>query len=307
MDKPGKNGQHPVEDVFEVDLEELRQRAANLGIDVYDNQRQEKIRRVREIASRASQSNRAIQTAGDFLAFKQKMSARTGKIVLRLNLFTGYLLPPVGVVGLWIVEIQRVYSGVKNWDAPALFLLLMSAVIVSVYISLLTIRARMQQDDSDYQGSLGLVWRRIVYWMGIGKRWTPVAKTQMNKLDDAIRWQGRLIILLGTVGALRGELAIYDVWWAEAIRQIITESHLVPFFELAGGVITTWALLAALHFVIQLTYTQFEEILPEAERADFFGTSAAAYSAPEADLAEAMYWQRAIQQKERERQSPSNS
>jgi hypothetical protein len=290
-----------------LDLDVLRKRATDLGIDVFDGQRLNKVQRLRETATLNSRSNQAIETAGNFLAFKQTMAARTGKIVLRLNLFTGYLLPPVGVVGLWIVEIQRVYSGVKNWDAPSLFLLLMSVVIVSVYISLLSIRARLADQNSEYHGSLGLVWRRLVYWVGIGKRWQPVPKTQINKLDEAIRWQGRLIILLGTVGALRGELAVYDVWWAEAIQQIVTESHLVPFFELAGGVITTWALLAALHFVIQLTYTQFEQILPEVERADFFGISAAAFTSPEADLAEALYWQSAIQQKERERHLGMNS
>lgn len=276
----------------EFDLDRLRQQAIEAGVDTSQmgHQRQIADRRARamELARQANtsrlrhwheQMRGAVATVADFL-------------VLAVTLFAKYLMPPVGIVGLWWVEIERTQTGIALFDAPRAGT--MSCVLLSVYLSMLVVRSNLAAQAGEtetYRWSLRAAANSLLYLAGFQRL---RQKTRLQAIDSVIRGLVVLVVMLGTSGTLAEELVVYQGAWYDALYNIATQSDLITMLTLVSGALVSYLLLVALEYVVQMTYAQYAQIMPEdATGADFF----AAYSDAQqsADRAEALYLMAQIQ------------
>lgn len=220
-------------------------------------------------------------------------------MVLLLVTFAGYLLPAVAVLGLWFVEIDRVIAGVSSWQIAPLARFIFAVVVVSAYIGLLFRRAMLKDinPEPEYKPSLRLFWQKLNYQLGRGADWQPQTKSQVTGINRVILLTALVIIWLGTLGALNNQLAIYDQWWLAAVVSIFSDTALMPFAEMIGGAAASAVLLVVLHYFVDLAYQQYGDIMPDSERADFFGLGSVEYQSTESDLAEIAYIKEVIARK----------
>jgi hypothetical protein len=212
--------------------------------------------------------------------------------VLAVTLFAKYLMPPVGIVGLWWVEIERTQTGIALFDAPRAGT--MSCVLLSVYLSMLVVRSNLAAQAGEtetYRWSLRAAANSLLYLAGFQRL---RQKTRLQAIDSVIRGLVVLVVMLGTSGTLAEELVVYQGAWYDALYNIATQSDLITMLTLVSGALVSYLLLVALEYVVQMTYAQYAQIMPEdATGADFF----AAYSDAQqsADRAEALYLMAQIQ------------
>lgn len=280
-----------VREADEEDLQTLRSIAAQEGIDLSLPSHQRAIRRRRQEVIMLEQDNRPNKPSKWFETFRNTVVSLIGAVAMLQMLFSGYILLPVILLGLWIVEISRVHVGIQLWD-EGWRTTLAAVVIVSMYVSLLVIRAGMLRANQNkaYRWSLGLVLCDIKYRLSIGRNWKPEEKEATARINFVISMVGGLIVILGTTGVMQNEISFIDAVWYRGLEQIITDSKLLTFLTLLGGGATTAVLLVALHFVTTATYNEYLKVMPESEAQDFFGSSYTGYSV-EADRQEALYLQ----------------
>lgn len=278
----------------EFDLDRLRQQAVEAGVDLSAMGHQGKIAERRQRAALLAHKQRQSRAAQWHETMQRWVATIADFMVLAVTLFAKYLMPPVGIVGLWYVEIQRTETGVRLFDAPRASW--MSVVLMSVYLSMLVVRADMAAragETTSYRWSLRALANGLWYWFGLRRL---QQRSQLEVIDGVIRGLVALIVVLGTAGTLAQELAAFDGAWYRALWNIGAKSDLLTMLTLVSGAMVSYLLLVALHYVVQMTYAQFAQIMPEdAMSADFFAAYSDAQRA--ADEAEALYIMTAIQKR----------
>lgn len=264
-----------------MELEGLKEQARALGIDLGQERHQA------EIASRAARARAGVvtqvdqaggRTAGLYAAVESAITAIGDTLVLVLMLLLSNVALPVGIVGLAFVEIARVGDGIALFDphnAP-----LMAIVAVSVYMLLLVIKSHLQMIESGNldkeRFSLRIAGRRLLYVLGIGRAWTASRIPAIERLESAIGAVGWVIIILGTLGSMRGMLAGAPGAWHVALLAIATDSTLTEFVSYIGGFVFTAALLAATHWAVGYAYERYSRLRPETSISTIAADSAAA-------------------------------
>jgi hypothetical protein len=275
-------------DVLDLsDLDTLRRTAVDLGIDLSQPKHQNAIAGRRAKARDLAQVTAPNQPPRWFYALRSLITSTGNALTLAVMLVLSYIAPPVAILGLAYAEIQRVSLGVALFDAPRADL--MAIVAVSSYLVLLVVQAQTTRQNPDQARpvwSLRLWLRQFGYVLGIGRYWTAQQRTRAQLLTTAISRLAGLIILLGTGGSLADELATAPGAWYAAIWHILSDSSLMTFLALAGGMTLTAGLLAAMHFTVELTHQKWTNLLPEGHT-DFLADSHD-FSAVE-DQAEALY------------------
>jgi len=281
------------QDIADLDLDALRTEAIRAGYDLSKPQFQQQI-----AARRAKALELAERTAPNrppewFYKLRSGIQSFGNALLLGLMLILSYALLPVAIVGLFYAEIQRVSLGVALFDAPRADL--MAVVAVSTYLILLVVRAGMVRQNPAQQRpiwSLRLWLGQIAYLLGLSRRWQPQQRTEIQLLDIAISRLGWLIILLGTAGSLKDELSGAPGAWYAAVWHILTESSLMVFLALVGGITLTAGLLAGLHYTVGLADQKWQRIIPDGGN-DFLAVGGRDGSGA-ADLAEIQFLQSLI-------------
>lgn len=293
----GKNGQieghaFDVATLEEFDLDRLRQQAVAAGVDISQIGHQRQITERRQRATELAHTRRESRAAQWHETARQWAAALGDALVLFVTLFAKYLMPPIGIAGLWWVEIARTKTGIALFDPGRAGL--MSTVLLSVYLSLLIVRADTAAklgETSRYRWSLRSVFNSAAYLAGLRRL---EQRTQLQSIDNVIRALVVLIVLLGTAGTMAEEMALWDGAWYHALADMATGADLLTMMTLISGALVSYLLLLALHYVVQMTYSQYAQIMPEdALSADFFDAHSDAQQA--ANRAEALYLMAAIQ------------
>ena len=289
-EKAKSNGHsHLIADSYgeDLSLDDLRERAVDLGINLHTPSM---IRRIEDTRLRAQQqaaeSNRT-SAERFYLRVRKWSQIIANSLILLVTITISYLLLPLSVFGLGVAEYSRVSAGIAQFDSARAHL--MSMVAVSTYALLLFIKAQettRANTRNEFAWSFRLVAQRVQYLFGMGQ-WQPKQKTTLDMLKATIKFLTGMILLLGTVGALQSEIAVYDqVTWGTAVKQMLLDSDLPTFLNLAGGLLLTMALLSAQHFVTMLTYERYTALVPEGTQDFLLGHGG--YS-EEQDRAEALY------------------
>ncbi len=186
-------------------------------------------------------------------------------LTLVLMLFLANVMLPVGIMGLAIVEIQRVQAGIALFDPSHAGL--MAIVALSFYMVLLVVQAHMMLHSASGLEkpiwSLKLWLRSLHYKIGIGQHWRVHTTTPLDRLEGAIAAVGWVIILLGTVGSMATKLGAIEGTWYDALWGMLTQSNLTDFLTYIGGFIFTAALLAATHWGIGYAYERYAKLRPD--------------------------------------------
>ncbi len=281
-------------------LSELRQQVMELGIDLSSKQQQTAISSRRAGAREAALAGATTaQPSSDQLmhAIERAIIGTGNTLTLLLMLLLSNIALPVGIVGLAVVEMQRVGDGISLFDANHAGL--MAVVAVSFYMVLLVVKAHMQINATGTLEksvwSLRLFRRSVSYRLGTGAQWSEQKTTGLERIEATIKSVAWVIIILGTVGSMKVKLASVGGAWYQALIMMATESTLTDFLTYLGGFIFTAALLAATHWGVGYAYERYARLRPDV-RAD-------ADTSAHEDAAEAQYLQFMIAKLEQKRSS----
>lgn len=177
---------------------------------------------------------------------------------------------PLGMVALPYAEQARVQTGIAMFDPANAGML--STIVVVFMLGLLFVQAHKGTHTSHAKPSARIVGRDILYALGIGKNWKRQTVSEEDMLNSAIVWNNRLIIFLGTVGALQDEIALHAAGkpWLDGLRAVLGQSDLNTMFALFGAAVVTASLLYGMRFVVGYNYQRFTALM---ETADFLSGS----------------------------------
>jgi hypothetical protein len=252
-------------------LSALRQQALELGIDISTPAKQNAIEERRQNARQIAHAGQGAvkNDQGVYFHLERGIVALGNVLTLLLMLLLANIALPVGLVGLAIVEMQRVEAGVKLFDEH--HATLMAIVSVSFYLVLLVVQAHMLLTSTGTQEkniwSLRLWWRGMAYKLGTG-RWQVQTTNPLDRLEAAIGAVGWVIIILGTAGSMAGKLDTVGGAWYEALYQIFMQSSLTDFLAYVGGFVFTAALLAATHWGVGYAYERYARLRPDVAKQD---------------------------------------
>lgn len=273
----------------EYDLNEIRQQAREAGIDLSLPSVQTAIAKRRQ----AALENEQHEPPRVYVLFQNAIIGVGHAITTAVMLIISHVLLPLSIIGLAVAEYARVKAGIKTFDSARATLL--SGVAVVFYLGLLVVYSN-KIDGAEItrdKFSLRLLWRKLRYFVGLGGKFRTQQITSLDLLEQALKWTGALIVLLGTVGSLKGKLAIEGAWHS-AIVHLLVDSDLPTFLSLIGGLTLTAGLLFGLRFLVDYQWQTYRKLLPEG--ASFFGLSGE--SSESADLAEMEYLLNRIRQKQ---------
>ena len=268
------------------ELTELRQEAADLGVNLSTQKHQNAIHATR---ARAMDHARSQYTDSRTQAEKMTASVGDGLTIGLITLLTAVLTPLV-LAGLIVAEWSRVSDGIMLFDTVGWRAGLIAAVLVVAYIVLLAVREHEQAKHGQQQQtawSLRSTLAGVGYRLGVTENWRPRRVTtpeQAGQVIGALFW---IIVLLGTAGAMSEKLLTVDGTWWQGLRSIATESSLLDLMTYAGGFLVAFGLLKASHWATRYLYEQFLRLRPEV-------AGEAADLTPAADAAELQYLRGAI-------------
>lgn len=264
-------------DLQTLDLDELRAEAARQGVNLTTSHEQEKIHGLRTGAAQraAADARREAQDAEQDRTWQEKAAAGLNWlgdfITLLLIQAISAVLLPLGILGLAYAEIQRVRAGIAVFEP--VYAGTLAVVVIAMYLVLLVVRAHLETVSSGSTaktvGSLRLVWRGLLYRVGVGvdgRKWEARKQTRVQQAQGAARVGFGVVMLLGTMGSMQDEIARIGGNWIDAIYQVITGASLSEAATYAGGVGLTFALLTATHWAVSYAYEQFARIRPEVVR-----------------------------------------
>lgn len=297
------NGHYHNELTYAEKVQNLRDQAAGLGVNLGNTYHQKNIAAARARSKQIAVNENAHPVSPIYSFLRNAIRYVGNLIVMLVILLILFFLLPVTIFGLSYAEIQRVSLGVSLFDPPRA--MLMSVVAVSAYVVLLVVQSNMVFNQPDYTRSVWSIriWiGDLLYLLGIGKNWQIRTLTRQQMLEHAIKWIGSIIIILGTVGSLSNRLEQFHGPWYIALVNIFTDSDLLTFISLIGGTAYTAGLLAGLHFIIHLTYSQYVFIMPD--QAEDFLAEYGDYSEAQ-DQAEILYLQSIISREKMKREQQS--
>jgi hypothetical protein len=179
-------------------------------------------------------------------AMPKLMSAIDGYALVGFKLLQG-LFSTVGIfvvlIAVVVVEIGRVKHGVEMFESSgaaafqAAFVLVMLNLLLEFLIHYVESRAAWHIQKS-YAFSLRIIWKRIMYVLGISENWTSIEKSPASGLRTfqmllsiGILW----LALMGSVGnMLRPELV-----WHRAIVDVFFHSQAGAFVVWANGLVVS--------------------------------------------------------------------
>jgi len=270
------------------ELEQLRDEARRLGIDLSAKGAQGAIaarrQRAEDLAVQRAQGPEANER--DVFGWFEWLAGGVGDALnLALVVLLRSVMLPLGIIGLAVVEAERVIAGVALFDPARAGL--MGIVLVSFYMILLMVRAHLEVAA---HGSTARVVPSLRVWAGnaayrlgiepAARLETPVQ--QVQRAAGAVFW---VIMLLGTAGSMGDKLRTVGGAWYEALGAILTGSSLVDALTYLGGFLFTFALLRASHWAVNYAYEQYVRMRPVVVET---GTAQEAADAAEAEYVRVM-------------------
>lgn len=243
-------------------LNELREQATSLGIDISTEEHQTAIKERRTLATTIATGEQQFKTLDNWLT-------KAGNFLIHLSMLIAMtVLAPVAIYGLGFVEQQRVEAGVALFDPHNARI--MSIVAIGIAILLLVVRARERLRGTGSvhkpRASLRITARKFKYFIGWGGKdaeWQIQYHQDIDQLNRVIWITNILIIILGTAGSMADKMREVSGTWHVALHHIATESTLIDFFTYLGGFAYTAVLLGGLHYVINLNFQLYSQQKPE--------------------------------------------
>lgn len=247
-----------------TELDSLRQQAAFIGINLNTET-------VRKQEARARLEG--IQAYQDTLTKSQKAYKWLGAVFVTLAhgaaiVIAGVLLVfgvLLGLPLLAIAEIIAVAEGfaVINPEFAYIYALpLVGFLFVSIFLQQ-SFRGQ-HTDVSTTRFSLRIVWRSLLYAVGIGSNWQPQTKEQLPLalvLNNAVRAGTLAVVATGLLGRLAPKIIGNPLPWHQTIQNLITASTLAEFAGYVSAVLMTMALLSMSHFVIHFIQNIYQGVV----------------------------------------------
>lgn len=301
----------------EKTTEELRLVAAEIGLDVGRRRRI-----VNERIAEADPTYRA-EKPGWVTTMEDWFRGASNGVALGLVFFALFVGAFMLIVGIMVVDGNRVEAGVKLFDDASLFdwgwilgssrAKFTATTIMMAYFVIEVVTAIEMSKRHQYRFSWRLLLDDLRYWLGLPwktkddekrEEWEPREKGISDDARSALWLVTLLIVFLSIHGVLGDELRTIDGAEAQAwyitYYKVLTED-IDTFSRVADGGLLTFALLRVAHWAILLMVTQANRIAPGI--LDFF-------DAAPTDLRnqiERQYWMEAIiQHKQRSNSNDNN-
>lgn len=280
QERTANNGHSPlVADAYghdyaldDMSLEELQAIGTTEGIDWSQTGHQNRLAKARHTARKHTPQKPPVGVQA-----VQTVILWVGNMTLMAIMFlAANVVLPLGMVALPYAEQARVQTGIAMFD-PANARML-SVIVVVFMLGLLFVQAHRGNETKHTKFSLRILRRDIEYMLGVGKNWRKQTITSDDMLSSAIVWNNRLIVFLGTIGALQDEIALHAAGkpWIQGARAVAMQSDLNTMFALFGAAVVTASLLYGMRFVVGYNYGRFMALM---ETADFFSNGSASAQA----------------------------
>lgn len=237
-------------------LDRARGEAAVRGINLQKGKRGETLRAARLAAEKAAEQ----QQGADFVRSKAQRSIKQAGLTVALILVNMILhvAPPLMLIGLAVMEQQRVSQGIAMFDPARAEL--MAWVTVMGYISLVGVRAHLVQTrglrEFNERPTLRRIVVRFLYWLGIYRKSEVVSEGE--KLASVLFLSNVVVVLLGAAGSLSDDISAGGLAWYDGLVVQLTGT-MDQVLALVGGASVTLILLRMTHYIVDYTYEKYVE------------------------------------------------
>lgn len=232
-------------------LQDVEQYAAEQGIVLTTNERDEIARIQQSERQRLAQSSSSETTLADrFNAFYPRLLAFLAHMGDTILTFTQAVIVSLGVpivlVLLLAVEHQRVLHGIMLFETEyalanfAAFALVLLNLVLEFQVHYIEHQAGYEQDTSS-RWSLRLWLRNMSYRIGLSKDWQPIAQSPAQRYHALLRLVTFSILALALVGSMRDVIARQSGTWHEALIHILLNSSLIDMMTWLGGLLFAMA------------------------------------------------------------------
>lgn len=173
----------------------------------------------------------------------------------------------VAFITFIIAEIFRVYNGIATYETHTSLIWLVSFILV-VLVAIM----RYQLETYLFNGmfnvpknrnkfSIRILWRDVVYFLGLGKKWTaiPKADEEYILMENLIKFIKTVIVLASTFGSVFPQLKDIEGVWYKSFYLVINTFTIADIIPLVISFLVSVALIQASDFLAKYIAKQNQQ------------------------------------------------
>lgn len=161
-----------------------------------------------------------------------------------------------------IAEVFRVYYGIRTFEVHS-FLASMLSIVLVTSISILSyqlevsIHSGTMSKPIKHKFSLRLLWQDVLYFIGVGKDWTP--KDKQPQVEFVLWLKGFLkiaFVLASILGSINHQLVEIEGAWYKSFGVMVGTFTLAQFLPIVLATLVSYGLVQASEVFAQYTAKQ---------------------------------------------------